>query len=193
MTFESFNYLSSTRIYNSVNKISVGSNHAKDPSIILDIYDASKLTGEALCLSSSKPNVKVTRVSHVVNPNDTGRVNFLPDICAQASKGKIILSSSLFSKKNYILINDLNYLLTSIGPFGKDQIYNAAAGTLISHKTIIEKLKKLTNCEVVVKSNPIDLSEKKIGIDSLKSEFKFKPTPHRYWLESVLSQLSNVC
>ena len=93
--FESFNYLSSTRLNfpkrSYINKI--GPNFYGGYE--MDIYNASKLAGEALCIQSQIPNVKITRICHVVNPNDKQKENFLSDICGQAKTGEIVLNSSL--------------------------------------------------------------------------------------------------
>ena len=188
--FESFNYLSSTRLNfpkrSFINKIS--------PKFYgdyeIDIYNASKLAGEALCIQSQIPNVKITRICHVVNPNDKQKENFLSDICGQAKRGEIVLNSSLKTKKNYIHIDDLSFLLQLIGPFGKKKFYNIASDNLISNNEIIKKLIKITKCSVIMSNNAQTILESKINIAILKKEFNYQPTHKKLWLERVLKKLS---
>ncbi len=188
--FESFNYLSSTRLNfpkkSYINKISPKFYGGHE----VDIYNASKLTGEALCLQSKISNVKITRICHVVNPNDKQRQNFLSDICGQEKRGEIVLNSSLQSKKNYIHINDLCFLLQLIGPFGKKNFYNIGSNNLISNNEIIKKLIKITKCSVIKSNNAQTILESKINISILKKEFNYQPTHKKLWLERALKKLS---
>ena len=188
--FESFNYLSSTRLNfpkrSYINKISPKFYGGCE----IDIYNDSKLAGEALCTQSNISNVKVTRICHVVNPNDKKRENFLSDICGQAKRGEIILNSSLETKKNYIHIDDLIFLLRLIGPFGKKKFYNIGSNNLISNNEIIKKLVKITKCSVITSKDAQTILESKINISILKKEFHYKPTHKKLWLERVLKQLS---
>ena len=188
--FESFNYLSSTRLNfpkrSYINKISPKFYGGHE----VDIYNASKLTGEALCLQSKISNVKITRICHVVNPNDNQRKNFLSDICGQAKRGEIVLNSSLQSKKNYIHINDLCFLLQLIGPFGKKNFYNIGSNNLISNNEIIKKLIKITQCSVITSNDAQTILESKIDISILKKEFNYQPTHKKLWLEKALRKLS---
>ena len=68
----------------------------------------------------------------------------MSDICGQAKMGEIRLNSSLNTKKNYIFIDDLAYLLRVIGPYGKKNFYNIGSNNMISNDEIVEKLVKLT-------------------------------------------------
>ena len=188
--FESFNYLSSTRLNfpkkSYINKISPKFYGGHE----VDIYNASKLTGEALCLQSKISNVKITRICHVVNPNDKQRQNFLSDICGQAKRGEIVLNSSLQTKKNYIHIDDLCFLLQLIGPFGKKNFYNIGSNNLISNNEIIKKLIKITQCSVITSNDAQTILESKINISILKKEFNYQPTHKKLWLERALKKLS---
>ena len=170
--FESFNYLSSTRLNfpkrSYINKIGPKFYGGYE----MDIYNASKLAGEALCIQSEIPNVKITRICHVVNPNDKQKENFLSDICGQAKRGEIVLNSSLKTKKNYIHIDDLSFLLQLIGPFGKKKFYNIGSDNLISNNEIIKKLVKITKCSVVTSNDAQTILESKINLSiSLSSYF----------------------
>ena len=187
--FDSFNYISSTRINfpqkTNVRKISPDFYGEYE----MDIYNASKLTGEALCIESKIPNVKVSRICHVVVPSDKRRENFLSNICGQAKRGEININTSLQSKKNYILINDLVYLLKLIGPYGKKNFYNIGSNNLISNSEILNKLVEITNCSIRIDDNAQTILEPEIDISNLIDEFEFKPSHKNIWLDNTLKKL----
>ena len=188
-SFDSFNYISSSRL-NYPKKSAIRKIHPEfygDHEI--DIYNASKLAGEALCLNSNLPNVKISRVCHVVDPSDKSRQNFLSDICGQAKNGEIILNSSLSTKKNYIFIDDLAYLLKVIGPYGKKNFYNIGSNNIISNNEIVEKLVKLTNCKYILNNKVKTTLETKIDISDMIKEFNYKPIKKSIWLENTLNAL----
>ena len=187
--FNSFTYLSSTRL----NYPKKAKNYELTPHFYgeyeMDIYNASKLAGEALCLQSKLPNVKITRICHVVDSNDKRRENFLSDICGQAKKGKILLNSSLNTKKNYILIDDLGFLLQLIGPYGKNSVYNIGSKNLISNNEILKKLTRITNSKFQIKKNAQTVIEPEIDIFNLIEEFNYKPSHKKDWLDKALKSL----
>lgn len=189
--FNSFTYLSSTRL----NYPKKAKKYELTPHFYgeyeMDIYNASKLTGEALCLQSKLPNVKITRICHVVDSNDKRRENFLSDICGQAKRGEIVMNSSLETRKNYIHINDLSFLLKLIGPFGKENFYNIGSNNLISNNEITQKLIKITNCSVTINNDAQTILEPKIDISKLIKEFNYQPTHKNFWLEKVLTILTS--
>jgi len=188
-SFDSFNYISSSRL-NCPKKSTARKIHPEFyGDYEIDIYNASKLAGEALCINSNKSNVKISRVCHVVNPSDKSRKNFLSDICGQAKSGEIRLNSSLKSKKNYILIDDLAYLLKVIGPYGKKNFYNIGSNNIISNKEIVEKLVKLTNCNYISNKNVKTTFEPKIDISDIIKEFNYSPINKSVWLEKTLVNL----
>ena len=187
--FESFNYLSSTRLtFPKKSKIiKFGPDIYGDYEI--DIYNASKLAGETLCIESNLPNVKVSRICHVVDPNDKKRENFLSNICGQAKNGKINIDSTFESKRNYILIDDLAFLLKVIGPFGKKKFYTIGSKNLISNNEILTKLIKLTGCTVKFNTDAQTVLEPEIRISNLIQEFNYNPTHKTVWLDSILKKL----
>ena len=189
-SFDSFNYISSSRL-NFPKKSTIRKIHPEFyGDYEIDIYNASKLAGEALCLNSNIPNVKISRVCHVVDPTDKSRQNFLSDICGQAKMGEIRLNSSLNTKKNYIFIDDLAYLLRVIGPYGKKNFYNIGSNNMISNDEIVEKLVKLTNCNYILNKNVRTIFEPKIDIADMIKEFNYTPIKKSVWLDKTLNILS---
>ena len=189
--FNSFNYISSSRL----NFPKRSYDNRISPELYggyeIDIYNASKLAGEALCIHSKMPNVKISRICHVVDPNDVRRENFVSNICGQAKRGEIVMKSSLETSKNYIHINDLSFLLKLIGPFGKENFYNIGSNNLISNNEITQKLIKITNCSVTINNNAQTILEPKIDISKLLKEFNYQPSHKNLWLEKALTILSS--
>ena len=188
--FDSFNYISSSRL-NFPKKAALRKIHPEFyGDYEIDIYNASKLAGEALCLNSNRLNVKISRICHVVDPSDKSRQNFLSNICGQAKNGEIRLNCSLSTKKNYIFIDDLAYLLKVIGPYGKKNFYNIGSNNIISNNEIVEKLVKLTNCRYISNKNVKTTLEPKIDISDIIKEFNYTPIKKNIWLEKTLKALS---
>ena len=126
--FESFMYLSSTRVYH--NSISTKENSILSVNPLDDYYhyNISKIMGEVICRTSEKSNVRIVRLSNVTGKNQNLNL-FLPSIIHDAiNKNKIILRTNLESQKDYVYINDVLEILPKIAIYGKDSIYNVANG-----------------------------------------------------------------
>jgi nucleoside-diphosphate-sugar epimerase len=179
--FESFVYLSSTRVYAGSDSAIENQPLRVNPSDSSDLYNLSKLTGEALCLSSGKSNVTVIRLSNVIG-EDPNSANFLFELIREALEGKILLQSDPNSAKDYIWIEDVVRLLPQIAINGKHRLYNVASGRNTSHQEIIEKLVLLTSCEVAIAHAAPQYAFPPIDTNRIWGEFRFKPV-------SVLNQL----
>lgn len=179
--FESFVFLSSTRVYARSDSASEDQSLIVNPCDPSDLYNLSKLTGEALCLASGKPNVKVTRLSNVIGecPDST---NFLFELIREALDGRIILRSDPDSSKDYIWINDVVRLLPQIAISGQNRQYNVASGGNTTHQEILDRLATLTSCEVTVSDGAPLYKFPPIDITLIRREFGFEPV-------SVLDQL----
>ena len=105
--FTSLLYLSSTRVYGSTTLASEDAAFKVDPQDKSDIYNLSKLTGEALCMAMDHPTVRVARLSNVYGGNPASPA-FLESIIRDAiENGYILLKSDLDSSKDYINIDDV--------------------------------------------------------------------------------------
>ena len=137
--FESFTYLSSTRIYaNSVKAeesqpIQV---YSQNPS---DLYNLSKLLGESICFATNRPEVKVARLSNVVGLglSDT---NFIGELIRDAKLGFVKLKTHVNSAKDYIVIDDVTRLLHNIATRGSERSYNVASGIHITNGELLFEL-----------------------------------------------------
>jgi len=173
-TFESFLYLSSTRVYGQRENYALESdNIIVNPRKLDHIYNISKIAGEAVCHAMNNSKVRVVRLSNVYG-YDAKSENFVFSLIKDAIKGSVVLNSSLSSCKDYISIDNTINALIRIAQRGQHQIYNVASGHNITAGQILNKLKELTNCTIEVKG--IDtIRFPKINITRLLREFPFEP------------------
>lgn len=180
--FESLLYLSSTRVY-------MGAESGSEEQVLKagDLYNLSKLSGEALCFASGRPSVRVARLSNVCG-HDRNSDNFLQSVVRAAiAEGKVTLRSGMGSAKDYIGINDVVKVLADIALFGNQRLYNVASGQNIENRQIMEELVSLTGCHVDILPNVETLVFPAIEIGSIKTEFNFEPEP----FSSLLGRMVN--
>lgn len=136
--FLSWLYLSSTRVYGGKK-----TTHETDKINITpetDIYDASKLQGEAICLAHPQKTVRVARLSNVYGA-DQSRSSFLGMVMESLThKDEVVLQESPQSAKDYIAIDDAIQLLQEIALRGKDRVYNVASGRNTTHQDLADKI-----------------------------------------------------
>ncbi len=173
--FESFLYLSSTRIYHNASSTNERADLLVNPLDENNLYNISKIMGEAICNSSKKSNVRIVRLSNVTGKNFNSNL-FLPSIIQESLKSKkITLQTNLESEKDYIYIDDVIDILPKISLQGKDSIYNVASGKNITNEQIVKELQRITGCEVEVEKNATKYSFPTISIEKIRNEFDFKP------------------
>lgn len=173
--YESFLYLSSTRIYGRSLKTSeddILSVSTEDPS---DLYNLSKLLGESLCLASKKSQVRVARLSNVVG-SGMGSDNFLGSLLKEANSGLIRLETNPESTKDYIFVDDVVRLLWLIANNGQKRIYNVASGSQVTHREWLSILRTFTDCHVETNNKAPFQSFPAIDVQRVKREFEYHPT-----------------
>ncbi len=130
---EALLYLSSTRVYlrSSVTNEEVAlpclSSH---PS---DLYNLSKLMGEALSLSLPNLPVQIARLSNIVGPGEAQRSTFIGALCREAQQGQIRMQSALYSSKDYLWIDDCIKYLAKMAQDDTTGIFNVASGKQTTH------------------------------------------------------------
>jgi nucleoside-diphosphate-sugar epimerase len=185
--FDSLVYLSSTRVYARSAAGKESASLAVDVSDPSDLYNLTKLTGESLCRSCNRPNVKIARLSNVIG-RDHHSENFLFALIREALSGRIELQSDPDSEKDYILLDDVVSLLPRIAAEGKGWLYNVASGTNVTHRDIVDALIKLTGCEVAVRPGAPRFDFPEIDIAQLRSEFGFAAAPILESLPKLVAQ-----
>jgi len=180
--FKSLTYLSSARIYPRSGAPAVEGNllqvRSSNPN---DLYNISKIMGESLSLASGK-TVRVVRLSNVYG-DDFASQNFLPTVIKEAiSKGRVTVNNSPEAEKDYISIHDVVDGLLHIAVDARQNIYNLASGKNISNQVLLQKISKLTGCEVNFDLASAKISFPEISIERICSEFDFRP---RYLLDDL--------
>lgn len=154
--FESFLYLSSTRVYGGAKSTAETSPVEVDPTAPDQLYNISKLAGEALCLALPNPRVRVARLSNVFGPGMGGKSgaagSFLASVLHDAVEKRFVeFQTSLASAKDYISVADVVRALERIALAGEERLYNVASGRNVTHKEIAEALRRVCGTTVVAR------------------------------------------
>jgi len=171
LDFQSFLLLSSTRVYG---RAEIGREElplAVLPGAPGDLYNITKLAGEALCLSDPRSAVRVARLSNVYGEG-MGAGNFLGQILAEGhAHGAITLRQSLRSAKDYIAISEVVPALLAIADCGAARLYNVASGVNTSHDAIVGVLRNALGWDVTVAETAAATRFPRIDIARLSLEF----------------------
>jgi nucleoside-diphosphate-sugar epimerase len=183
--FDSFLYLSSTRVYlgaaTTVEEASLSVRPA-DPD---NLYNVTKLAGEAVCLALPSLAVRVARLSNVVGAGDRSQ-NFLPSVLAEArGTGNVTIRSAPDSEKDYVALEEVTALLEAIAMRGKHRLYNVASGRNVTNRLIAELLRRHTGAEVTFAPDAPRVAFPPIVIERVAGEFGAPTTP----FETVFSDL----
>ena len=172
--FESLIYLSSTRVYKGLDSTEEARSLQVNPNDPDDIYNISKLAGEAVCFSHGGLGTKIVRLSNIVGPTEYCRQTFLGQICNSAREQKhVALRSSLNTEKDYIWIDDAVSSVIRIMQSGKHKIYNVGRGKQTSHREWMQVISDSTGCEMSVEPNAPNGSFPKIDVTRLQDEYSF--------------------
>lgn len=173
ISFDSFLYLSSTRVYGG---LPTGTTATEDSKIPVrpsadSVYDLSKLLGEALCLGTDNPAVRVARLSNVYGPGQSA-ATFLGAVLRQfAEAGKVLIGEAPQSAKDYIGVEETSRLLASIATRGNERLYNVASGTRTSHHDIARAITLATGGNVEFAADAPLRVFPEIAVSRIMSEF----------------------
>lgn len=174
--FESFLYLSSTRVYRHAADTGEEGPLPVDPAAEIEFFNLGKLLGESLCLADPRPTVRVARLSNVYGGEQLFEPPFLPTLIREAvAEGRVRLSLSLESAKDYVAVADVTALLPRIATDGRRRIYNVASGRNVANKDLIEALKRLTGCTVDIAAGAPEVTFPTVRISRARGEFGFAP------------------
>jgi nucleoside-diphosphate-sugar epimerase len=173
--FDSFLYLSSTRVY-------AGQSRTVEDTLVLvnplnpeHLYNLSKLMGESVCLSTGRPNVRVARLSNVYGP-ELASPMFLDHIVRDSvDAGRISVKARRESAKDYIHVDDAVTLLGRISLGGKHSIYNVASGVNVSNQSLLDRLRAITGCIVEFQQSEDMFTYPSINTDRIRGEFGIEP------------------
>jgi nucleoside-diphosphate-sugar epimerase len=168
--FESLLYLSSTRVYQRSARGDEDATLPIAPLVPGDLYNASKLMGESLCLSARDRNVRVARLSNVYGV-DFDSDNFITQMIRDALTGRVAMQTSAASAKDYVCVDDVAEMLSAIALDGKHSIYNVATGLNVSNGQIASALALLTGCRVDYVEGAPDVIFPEIATHRLRETF----------------------
>jgi cephalosporin hydroxylase/nucleoside-diphosphate-sugar epimerase len=185
LRYESFLYLSSTRVYQHGAETSEAANLQVNPLNSGDLYNLSKLTGESACLARKGQTVRVARMSNVIG-FDASSQNFVNDVIRSAiTHSAVTLSESLDSEKNYIHVDNAAQALINIATRGRHRIYNVAGPSNITHEQILRVVERETGATIASSSDP--KKHALASIDICRYTEEFGPVP-----DDVLTRLPEV-
>lgn len=177
--FETFLYLSSTRIYGGLEENSTAHEEVALPVTPSadSLYNLSKLLGEALCLSDARSGVRVARIANVYGPAMSDK-NFLGSVIAEARReGTVTILEDPSSSKDYIHVDDVVGLLLSISLRGCHRIYNVASGTATTHAEIARLVREEFGATVDFRTAGVRRCFPTIDIGRICDEFDFHSRP----------------
>lgn len=139
---DSFLFLSSTRVYARAQITHEDAALWSQPADPSDLYNLTKLAGEALCLADPRPTVRVVRLSNVYGP-DLGADSFLGQVLQEGhATGRVLFRQSPHSAKDYVALEQVLRLLPLIATSGGARLYNLASGHNTTHHALAAALRQ---------------------------------------------------
>ena len=185
-TFDSWLYLSSTRVYAGMQSPVASESMALIVRPDIDgLYNLTKLTGEAICLCQPGANVRVARLSNVYGPGQ-GDDTFLGSIVRDAACGRVTaIGEAPGSSKDYVSIDDVCALLEAIALRGRHAVYNVASGAPTGHAELARAMASACGHTVTFVPGAPQRAFPRVDITRIASDFGFSPRP----LEAELPRL----
>lgn len=169
--FDSFLYLSSTRVYARAETTREDAAIAVQPGSPSDLYNLTKLAGEALCLSDPRPAIRVARLSNVFGPG-MGTGSFLGQVLDEGARtGRVRLGQGMLSAKDYVAVEDVVAGLAAIAERGRARLYNVASGVNVTHDAIASALAHAHGWDFTVEEGAASVRFPRIEIGRLAMEF----------------------
>jgi nucleoside-diphosphate-sugar epimerase len=176
--FDSFTYLSSTRVYLRGHKQTSAEEDALltvDPTNATDLYNLSKLAAENLCLTISNPRIRIARLSNVYGADDQSD-NFLIGVLRRVlTQGNATFFASLESEKDYIDIRDVVTALELIPIRARSRIINVASGRNVTNREIADLIHRWTGCRITMADTCEEIRFPTISIRRLTAEINLQP------------------
>lgn len=188
--YESFMYMSSTRVYRG---LGAGARAHEESALSIvpcrdSVYDLSKMTGEALCLSQDKSSVRVVRLSNVVGPGMSPHT-FLGAVVEEARlTGSVVIRDHPKSAKDYVLIENVSPLVEKVALEGQHRVYNVAAGRNISALEIASYLKDVGIHAVFSEISSTPRVFPRIDCSRIVKEFAFEASDLRSGLAALFAE-----
>lgn len=190
--FDTFTYLSSTRVYYGLSEGTPHTDLSVNPCRASDLYNLTKLTGEALCAHASGRPAKIVRLSNVVGLGRVPTENFIDAILKEAMSGELIMRSAKNSSKDYVLLEDVVRVLPQIAMKGSKMLYNLASGINLENHEWTDRLSEYLDIEVAYHEDLPEIIFPKVDISNLREEFAFSPSPVLDSIPSLIQYYKNL-
>lgn len=180
-TFEHFIYLSSTRLY-SKTKIGLEDNKIFKVDNT-DVYNLSKLLGEAVCLMCKK-SITIVRLSNVLCKEAMD--GFFHVILNQAiATNEINISESKTMARDYIIMEELIQALVLVCNKKINGIFNFASGCFIKNSEIVSLIQQY------IPIKRVSYGRKRIKFPDISTqktldELSFKFTNPREYMKNII-------
>ena len=142
LSCDSFLLLSSTRVYARAGVTHEGAVLPVTPADPSDLYNLTKLAGEALCLADQRDSVRVARLSNVYGAAMPAETFFGQVLREGRATGGVLFREGPASAKDYVSLAAVVRLLPAIAVSGRARIYNLASGKNTSHAAIASALRQ---------------------------------------------------
>ena len=171
--FESLTYLSSTRVYHGSASTTESGSLVVAPASPNDLYNISKIAGESICLTCTRPNVRVARLSNVVGTG-AGQQAFVDQLLREGlARGVVAPRDHPDSSKDYIALDDVLRLVELISERGRETIYNVASGEQTSHREVTELIVRETGWRAEFDRTAPRVDFPQIDTNRIRAEFGF--------------------
>lgn len=185
--FASLTYLSSTRVYAGAASTSESVRLSVNPCDAGDLYNLSKLTGEALCLHGGRPGLKVARLSNIVGLRPDPDI-FIDQLLEEGRRlGHIELRTALRSRKDYLHVDDAVSLLGKLAVSPAAGIFNVASGEGVENGEIAEMLRTHMGYGVSVQAGAPVWDFQPVEIARIRDVFGFAPRPFAEYFPQFLN------
>lgn len=175
--YDSFTYLSSTRVYIRTKTTSENTPIVVDPSDPEELFNLSKLAGEALCRQYRHRNARSIRLSNVVGAN-FGSNDFLFSVIRDAVTRKhVVLHTTPDSEKDYIHCDDAVELIARIATQGMQPVYNVACGINLANSGVIGEICRASGAAASFAPDARTIRFAPIEVGLIRSEFGFNARP----------------
>jgi nucleoside-diphosphate-sugar epimerase len=171
LRFDSFLLLSSTRVYARAFATHERALLPTDPTDPSDLYNVTKLAGEALCLADPRPGVRVARLSNVYGTGMPA-TSFLGEVLHEGrATGHATFRQGPASAKDYISLAAVVRLLPVIAVTARLRLYNVASGHNTEHAAIARCLRDRAGWRTSFAADAPTVRHRPIDTARLEAEF----------------------
>ena len=171
LRFASFLLLSSTRVYTRAFATHERALLPTDPTDPSDLYNVTKLAGEALCLADRRPTVRVARLSNVYGIA-MPTTSFLGEVLHEGLEtGQVAFHQGPSSAKDYISVAAVVRILPAIAATARHRLYNVATGRNTEHAAIARCLRDSAGWRTSFAADALTVRHRPIDTARLEAEF----------------------